>query len=459
MFINRVQELARLEEWWAAPSPALGLVWGRRRVGKTALLQEFARTRFTLFHVGRGVSAGEELRSLTARARDVMSLPSYFRRNAFRDWTEAFEILAEAASAPHLLVLDEFPELQATTPELGNVLRSVWQQVHESTGLRILLCGSAVRTMEELQTARAPLYGRFGLALQLHPLRPHEAAEFLPDLPPGERAVVWGICGGTPLYLRYWDQSQDRRTNLLRLFCRPGGALLNEGELVLAQEGSLDGLSRQILSAIALGKNRYGEIVEAAGGSRQVAQVLTDLERLRLIERVMPVTDDTRTRSGRTTYRIADNFLAFWLGVIDRYRTEIERGLGEQIVDVVLQRLDDHMGPRWEEAFREHLRRLIIAGAITDAAGIVAVGPYWTREADPVEIDAVVLAGQSRTAVLVGEAKWAREVDGAALRRRLEQRARRLPRVVDQPAFAVAARSVVHHAEGLLAVTADDVFS
>lgn len=459
MFVNRVDELARLAEWWAQPSPTLGLLWGRRRVGKTALLEEFARRRPTVFHVGRGVPASDELRALTQRARNVLALPSYFERNDFRDWTEAFETMAESATGPHLLVLDEFPELQATAPEIGNILRAVWQQVHASTGLRILICGSAVRTMEEIQTARAPLYGRFGLALQLHPFRPHEAAALLPDLTPADRASVWGVCGGIPLYLRYWDQGQDRRTNLLRLFCRPGGALLNEGDLVLAQEGSLDGLSRQILSAIALGKNRYGEIVEAAGGSRRVAQVLVDLEQLRLVERILPVTDDPRTRSGRTTYRIADNFLAFWLGVIDRYRAEIERGLGEQIVDVVGERLDDHMGPRWEEAFRDHLRRLIGEGAIRAESGIVAVGPYWTRDADPVEIDAVVLAGRSREAVLVGEAKWAREVDGAALKGQLEQRARRLPRVAERLSYAVAARSAVHQAQGLLAVTADDIFS
>lgn len=459
MFVNRVEELARLEEWWVQPSAALGLLWGRRRVGKTSLLEEFAQGRPTVFHVGRGVPAREELRALTERARNVVALPSYFQRHDFRDWTEAFETLAESAGEPRLLVLDEFPELQATAPEIGNILRAVWQQVHGSTGLRILLCGSAVRTMEEIQEARAPLYGRFGLALQLHPFRPHEAATLLGDLEPADRALVWGVCGGIPQYLRYWNQREDQRANLLRLFCRPGGALLNEGDLVLAQEGSLDGLSRQILSAIALGKNRYSEIIEAAGGSRRVAQVLVDLERLRLVERILPVTDDPRTRSGRTTYRIADNFLAFWLGVIDRYRAEIERGLGEQIVDVVIERLDDHMGPRWEEAFREHLRRLIAQGTIRAESGVVAVGPYWTRDADPVEIDAVVLAGRSREAVLVGEAKWAWEVDGAALQRQLEYRARRLPQVADRLSFAVAARSLVHEARGLLAITADDIFS
>jgi hypothetical protein len=92
-----------------------------------------------------------------------------------------------------------------------------------------------------------------------------------------------------------------------------------------------------------------------------------------LIERVSPVTEDPR-RTRRRLYRIADNFLAFWLHVVNRYRAEIERGLGSSILPVLVADLDDHLGPRWEEAFRIHLRRLAEAGEI--GPDIVGVGPF-----------------------------------------------------------------------------------
>jgi AAA+ ATPase superfamily predicted ATPase len=169
----------------------------------------------------------------------------------------------------------------------------------------------------------------------------------------------------------------------------------------------------------------------------------------------VPVTEDP-ARTRRRVYRIADNFLAFWLGLLDRYRPEIERGLGASILPVLLESLDDHMGGPWEAAFREHLRRLGAAGELGE--GIVAVGPYWTAAADPNEVDAVVLAGRRREAVLLGEAKWARRVSAPRLLADLERKAQAVPRLATAPRFAICARERVADPGAALAITADDVF-
>ena len=167
------------------------------------------------------------------------------------------------------------------------------------------------------------------------------------------------------------------------------------------------------------------------------------------------MTEDPR-RTRRRTYRLADNFLAFWLGVLDRFRPEIERGLGKSILPVLMDSLDDHMGDPWEEAFRLHLRRLANEGSLVE--GIVAIGPFWTAAADPGEIDAVALAGRSRKAVLLGEAKWGKKVDGPRIRAELERKAAGLPRLADELRFAVCAREAVGRGEDLLCLTAEDIF-
>lgn len=352
-----------------------------------------------------------------------------------------------------LLVLDELPALAETSPELPSLIRAAWDRVRSKTKLKLLLCGSAVRVMEAMQEERAPLYGRLDLALLLHPFRPHEAARMLPSLKPAERALVWGLVGGMPLYLQWWDQGTGVRANLARLACTPGGQLLTEGQLVLATEGEGGDLARQVLYAIAAGRTKFNEIEQAVRADP--GRTLDRLVALRLVERLVPVTEDRR-RTRRRTYRIADNFLAFWLGLLDRYRPEIERGLGESILPVLLGSIDGQIGGPWEEAFRDHLRRLAAAGEL--GPDIVAVGPFWTAAADPAEIDAVALAGRGREAVLVGEAKWAKRVDGARLRAALERKAEALPALAAAPRYAVCARESVEGADDALAITAADIF-
>ena len=185
-------------------------------------------------------------------------------------------------------------------------------------------------------------------------------------------------------------------------------------------------------------------------------RTLDRLVSLRLVERVAPVTEDPR-RTRRRIYRIADNFLGFWLTTLDRYRPEIERGLGDSILPVLLDSLDSQMGAPWEEAFRAHLRRLAAQGELGDE--VVSIGPFWTAAADPGEIDAVALAGRSREAVLVGEAKWRKRVDGGRARAELERKAEAIPTLAAEPRFAVCAREAVNGGDDLLRFTAADIFS
>jgi AAA+ ATPase superfamily predicted ATPase len=455
-FVNRDRELSALEEWWARPGASMGIVWGRRRVGKTGLLERFARIRRSVFHVATGRPPEQELRELSLAAAPVMSGGERdLAADPFRNWDDAFEWLGKAAETePLLLVLDEFPELIASTHWLTGYLRAVWERLKRGTKLKILLSGSAVNTMRTIQTYREPLYGRFDLAMRLDPFWPHEAALMLPNLTPADRALVWGILGGIPTYLAWWEQDRSVAENVERLACQPVSELLAEGMLVLATEVGADA-GKHALYAIASGRTRRNEIEDVVG--RETAQTLERLEELRLIERVASVTDDHR-RPRNSFYRIADNFLAFYLGVLDPYRSAIDRGIGNTIVGPLMRRLDDFMGGRWEEAFRMHLLRLTRDGRLAD--DVVAIGPFWNwrGDEDPSEMDGVVLAGVERRAVLVGEAKWSKRVNAAAIRRDLERKAAALPKTAADLRYAVCAREAVDNADGVLAITAADIF-
>lgn len=469
-FVNRDTELAELSSWWERRGAQMGVVWGRRRVGKSQLIAYWARNRRAVLHTARTRPLPQELRAFSESAAPVLNLRRRdLRTRPFVDWDDVFEVLATVAETePLLVVIDEFPELLNVDPEFPSALRAIWERVSDSN-LRLLLCGSAVRMMERLLEERAPLYGRTTLRLHVQPFAPHEAALMLPDMGPAERAKAWGVCGGIPYYLALWEQSRTFRENLRTLVCAPRALLLTEGELILATEefpgGRREHSAEQVLRAVSSGRTRFSEIESETGF--HPARPLQALQNLRLIERVQPVGDRPDVR--KAYYRIADNFLAFWLGVVERHQPAIQQGLGEAVVDVMEQAFNDHMGERWEEAFRAHLRRVLA----TDERvyPLVELGQFWKRRVgpreDPCELDAVGLSGRSRRLSVVGEAKWAKAVNGGRVLYDLERKLELCG--LDSRAevlFAIGARERVDAGTGLAAsrgpilpVTAADIFA
>lgn len=208
------------------------------------------------------------------------------------------------------------------------------------------------------------------------------------------------------------------------------------------------------LYAIAAGATRYNEIQDAVGSDP--VRALDRLTEARLVERLTPVDEDP-IRSRRKIYRIADNFLAFYLGPVLRHRTEIERGYGARVIPALTRRIDDHMGERYEEAFREYLWHVAHTLDIPD---VVAIGPWW-RTGGQDQIDAVILAQPDLTRVpaAVGEAKWSRKVDGARIKAKLIAKAAGLTAEVDRLKYIVCARSeVVRGDDQTMVVTAADLY-
>jgi hypothetical protein len=465
-FVNRTSELEALNEWYARQGSGLGIVFGRRRVGKTWLLAKFSEDRRVIRHTARGRSLSEELRLISAVAEPLLNLP---RRSLvdrpFVSWDDMFEVLADASvSSSLLLVLDEFHELIGTNPELEEELRAVWDRVGvENTNLKFLVCGSSVRVMESLQEHGRAMFGRADLRLRVLPFKPHEAALMLPNATPSERATAWGICGGIPRYLAMWDDAHTFRHNVDRLICNEQGLLLSEGELVLSDEDIVghrgERLPERVLRAVAAGNTTFSSISSALESSLPT-RVLKDLVEARLLEKVTPVTE--RGRSTKlTNYRIADNFLAFWLKCVEPYRSQIEQGLGSTVAQVIITSFDDYMGPRYESAFRDYLRRLAATGGLHPET--TDVGEWWRAQGasndDPCQLDAVILAGRKRVPVAVGESKWAKKVNGSSiqgtLKRKLLDSKLANP---DEVEYYICAREVVERSMDMKTVTAADIF-
>jgi AAA+ ATPase superfamily predicted ATPase len=467
VFVNRRRELAALDEWWQRRGPQLGVIWGRRRIGKSYLISHWSRDKRVIFHIARNQPVRVQLRHLSERAHPLVSTEHRdLTRTPFSDWDDVFRVLANAAKdQPLLLVIDEFAELHQAEPNIESTLRAVWEEVSPDSKLRLLLTGSAVRAMEALQAERAPLFGRATLRLHLRPFTPNESALMLQGLSPAERAKAWGVCGGTPYYLDLWDDSATFRANLERLVCTEQGILLNEGELVLATEdfagGRRERIPEQVLRAIATSHTSFSEIKATIG--TDPTRALRALQNLDLIRRIQPVRAKPDAR--RAVYRITDNFLDFWLSLVEPFREYIVWCLGSDVAAIIDDGFSDFMGRRWEEAFRRHL--VTVANEDPRLRPAAGIGEFWKPgsrgDEDQCELDAVILTGRGRVVSLVGEAKWAVSVNGARLLRGLERKAigSGLP-LADELVYALCAREEVtnmpDNRDDIIVVTAADIF-
>lgn len=450
-FLNRTEELAALERLWAAPRGSLGIVWGRRRVGKTRLLGAFSDHKRVIFYGATEQAGAAELAAFAEAARTTLAPhgADLLALGGFPTWEGAFTYLAaQAHSEPLLVVLDEFPYLVAAEPALPSILQRFWDHAGRRSHLKLILCGSARSAMEGLQAERAPLFGRADLTLQVGPFAPSHVGLFLRNSNAIERAIAFGVLGGMPTYLSRWDAGAGHETNLRRLFGDPSSPMIDEGELVVSSEVPEGAGYFRILHAIASGHRTSGAIRSFA--DIDIARQLDRLLRLGLVIREVPATEDP-DRSRRSLYTIGDNFLSFWFRFVYRRRADIARGLGRQVVDrTILPDLSDHLGPRYEEMAREHVRTLAAAGD----PDLDRVDRWWNRDSS-VEID--IVGSRRRRVTFAGSVTWGKRAgprELALLRRASEA----LPNRGDDVRFALVAREKVDPVgPGVLALTAADL--
>lgn len=446
-FINRERELVALERA-CGERPGLAVVSGRRRVGKTALIDRFARFaggpapagagagagdgtaagwrhgagtgtgagdgapaagRRAVFLPGTRAPVGEALRRLEERVR--ASLPpepgDLLDLGHLESWDAALGyLLARARDQPLLLVLDEFPYLCEADPSLPSTLQARWDHRGASL-LSIVLAGSHVGLMEELVAADAPLFGRADAHLRVAPFSWRDAGLLTGGTNPEAWLEAYVTVGGMPRYLSLWDPRHDALTNLTDLLDGPGAPLADEGTVVL-QELSPGSAAARVLELVALGADTFTGLRERTGfAPATMSEALTTLETLGLLDRLTPVGEEPR-RTRRVRYQVRDPFLRLWLGIVLPARESFELGRGAGVL----------------AAAREAIaasQRQGIAAVVRDwcaERAEAACGPWWSGT-EHAAVDAVAVRG--RSALIAASAYWATSVDAEAERRRIRQ--------------------------------------
>lgn len=459
-FWDRRDELAALAGW-AGRRARLAVVHGRRRLGKTRLIRHWLRRAAGCYALAmEGPAAAQR----AALADDIAGVIPGFNRVIYPTWRTLFQaVAAHWPRGPRLpsLIIDEFPCLAASSPELASVVQG-FADADAAQRVPLLLCGSSQRMMQGLVLdASAPLYGRADLVLRLQPLPPTamRAALRLGSAP--ETVEAYAAYGGVP---RYWELLVETRLSLRRalekLVFEPGGVLHEEPERVLRDEESA-AIERAVCEMIGRGVRRASEIAGRLGVKETaLARPLKHLTELGLVARESPFD----FRSGRPVeggrrsfYCVADPFLAMWYrcvrpnisGLKLRASTALERAW---------QAWPRHVADVWEDLCRGACHRLDLFGNAWEPAG-----RYWEgRDPGQSEWD-VASVSANRRAVLLGECKWAARLTHADANRLTRQiKARPVPSVgedrqVCHALFVPTRQGLARMMNGVAVVDAADV--
>ena len=411
-FVGRRQELATLERELQKVAAGVGgerpgrcvMLRGRRRVGKSRLVERFAERSGApfLFYAATGASPRIDLARLARDAQaSTLQLAGLVAAARPESWDAAFDVLAAALPADRasVLVIDEVPYLMDADGAFEGMLQRGWDRVLETKPVLLVLIGSDLSMMEALNSYGRPFHQR-GREMVLGPLNPAEVGQML-GLDPAEAFDAALVTGGLPLICAEWPRGAGLWDFLGEALSDPVSALLVSAERSLAAEFSPQ--ARTLLAAIGSGERTFSNIARAAGGIgatplQRALELLTDK---RIVAAELPVS--LRPSKDRR-YRVTDPYLRFWLHLLGPAMEEIERGRGDLTLARIRESWTSWRGRAVEPLIREALARILPDDQLSAAP---AVGGYWTRTND-IEIDII---GADRAPVakelyFLGSIKW-----------------------------------------------------
>ncbi len=413
MFIGRVKELNALNNLYNSDKFEFAVIYGRRRVGKTAIINEFIKNKNAIYFMGVESNAKQNLDNFS---KSIMEYATGIENDStFNSFQAALEYVFKMSIDERIiLAIDEYPYVARSNKSFASTLQLLIDQYKDQSKLMLILCGSSMSYMEDHVLAyKAPLYGRRTAQFKVLPFDFDDVCKYFVKYTNEDKALAYGILGGTPQYMLQWDTNLSVKQNIINTFLNPSSALFEEPENLLKQEVREPALYNAIISAIAQGASRMSEISSKVGENTNVcATYIKNLLELGIISKENPY-GETTTR--KTIYFIADPMFRFWYRFVLPNNSIISRGASDLAYSRIEPRLPDYMGKVFEEICTQYLWKEMINGNLP--LEFNELGRWWgndARERKQAEID--IMATQDKSTALFAECKWTNEkVDAAVL--------------------------------------------
>jgi AAA+ ATPase superfamily predicted ATPase len=406
MIIGRERELAELESLYKTQSFQMVIIYGRRRVGKSALISQFLQNKRSVFFTA---IESDSRRNLDLFSRVMMKMRGIRGDAAFTGWEQALDEAAALAAKQLVLVIDEYPYLAQAERSVSSLLQHYCDTVFKNTPIMIILCGSSMSFMEnQVLGYQSPLYGRRTAQMKIEPFDYWDSAAFVPNYKLEEKALVYGITGGIPKYLEIFDDTLPVKQNIIKNFLSPMGYLYEEPSNLLKQELREPAKYNLIIEAVAKGASRLNEIATKTGlESGTASNYINALISLGIMRKESAITEEKNKR--KTLYRLADTMFVFWYRYVLGNEFSIQSHDAESLYDSEIEPdLNRFMGFIFETMCREYLGNLNNAPNGNLPFKIRQLGRWWGT--NPVsrgeeEIDLVGINEKS-SSILFCECKY-----------------------------------------------------
>lgn len=355
MFIGRQKELSLMDTLAGSGKFELLVLYGRRRVGKTRLLQEFISTHKAIFFSAEEKNDPLNLADFSRTVQTYFDVRSY---SVFSGWEDAFRYVGDHVSEPLTLIIDEFPFIATENPSVKSILQHVIDHDWHNKPIFLILCGSSVSFMEnEVMGYKSPLYGRSTSQMEVLPFDYYEAAAFFPGYSAIDKLLAYGILGGIPCYLQRFSDKLTIEQNIATQILETGSFLKDEPQLLLRMELREPSVYNSVFEAIASGSSKQNEISQKIHeDSAKCNKYISILRSIRLLDRITPCGEEESSR--KSIYKITDNYFAFWYRYIFANKTYYELlGSTDAAADIAGD-LSNYMGAIFETICLQYLYRL-----------------------------------------------------------------------------------------------------
>ena len=413
MFVGRERELTSLNRLYRSDKFEFAVIYGRRRVGKTALINRFISDKRAIYFMGVESNSKQNLENFS---KNIVEFETGIQaETAFTSFQAALEYVFKLAERNRLiLAIDEYPYVARASKSLASTLQLLIDKYKDRSKLMLILCGSLMSYMEDhVLVYKAPLYGRRTSQMKILPFDFADTCRYFKNFSGEDKAMVYGMVGGTPQYLLQMDDKMSVEDNIKNTFLNPISSLFEEPENLLKQEVREPALYNAIITAIATGASRMAEISAKVGEDTSVcATYLKNLMALGLIKREAPYGEKT---SRKSIYAIDDNMFRFWYRFVPENHSMIGRGAADLVYKQIEPYLSDYMGKVFEEICKQYLWKLLLSGE--SPVQFRELGCWWGTDPSTrsqAEID--IMGEQDKDTALFGECKWTNEkVDAGVL--------------------------------------------